>query len=213
MFGAVSFEWRPVSGGPPPSLAHSGRWAFVALADGLGIAIVDTTGSGPKVLETEAGHVGMAAFDPCGDALIAELRQRNRFASWENALKLALSGECAVLPETRCAAMPRRNDGRSGLRFWSVGVESFCLTRRYVWSAPRPSGPRSSHRQILNAPMTACSRRRPCGASPPATPRFAVARKCSLMTERRRLTQALRVGTLRFASRRGYRTCEREAWR
>ena len=99
VFGAVSAEWRPISGGTPPSLADSGRWAFVSLADGLGIAIIDTTGSGPRVLETEAGHVGMAAFDACGDSLIAELRQRNRFASWENALKFALSGECAVLPE------------------------------------------------------------------------------------------------------------------
>ena len=99
VFGATGHEVRPLSEVGALSLARSGRWAFVSLADGVGIAVIDTTGGDRRVLETEAGHVGMTSFDDCGETIIGELRRRGLFCSWENGLKLALGAERKMLPE------------------------------------------------------------------------------------------------------------------
>ena len=87
VFGSASHEARSVTGSGALSPTRAGRWVFVSLADGLGIAVIDITADGGRrVLETEAGHGSMTVVDEIDDAIVARLRRQGRFPSWENAL-------------------------------------------------------------------------------------------------------------------------------
>ena len=89
VFDSARHQARSVIGSLSLAPTHSGRWVFISLADGLGIAVIDIAADGSRrVIDTEAGHVGMTALDEHGDRIVAELRRRGRFPSWENAFDL-----------------------------------------------------------------------------------------------------------------------------
>ena len=99
IFGTQRHETRELGGTRPLAPTHKGRWAFISFADGLGVSVIDTTGNGRRVIDTEAGHAGMTVADEEGDTIVAELRRRGQFPSWENAMRLVVASNAPRLPD------------------------------------------------------------------------------------------------------------------
>jgi glucokinase len=85
--GAAPGSIQPIIGQSQPVTDKSGRWAFVSLADGLGVAAIDVDMQGHiRVIETEAGHMRFSPFDTPTDAVLAQLRRIGGVPTWEAAL-------------------------------------------------------------------------------------------------------------------------------
>ena len=89
VFGAQTGTVRQVVGQSMPAINQTGRWAFISLADGLGVAAINVDFSGQaRVLETEAGHMRFTPFDSETDAVMVHLRRSSTVPTWEAALQL-----------------------------------------------------------------------------------------------------------------------------
>ncbi len=85
--GTANIE--PLRGVGMPSLTRPGRYGMIMLEEGLGAAIVDVDRDfGPRVLETEAGHVDFSPTNDREERLAKAVRGNAPVVSWEMILML-----------------------------------------------------------------------------------------------------------------------------